>query len=174
MSPVLEQVSNYMSIVWRSLVPAIFLAPFTLSLLFAVYQLYFHPLAKYPGPLLGRISPFYDLYHSYAGDKHLVLYHLHQKYGTVVRYTPNTVSINDPAALKAIYSHNANVLKGYVMPRSYNDYFSSVFETRLTSVVSSTNASELRRMLSARCSRPRKHIMRESAASPARLSPRQL
>ena len=126
MSPALEQVSNYMSIVWRSLVPAIFLAPLTLSLLFAVYQLYFHPLAKYPGPLLGRISPFYDLYHSYAGDKHLVLYHLHQKYGTVVRYAPNTVSINDPAALKAIYSHNANVLKGYVTRRDQCNIYGQV------------------------------------------------
>lgn len=80
-------------------------------LAFVVYQLYFHPLAKHPGPLLGRITRLYDLYHAYKGDKHILLYHLHRKYGTVVRYTPNTVSINDPAALKAIYSHGANVQK---------------------------------------------------------------
>ncbi len=79
---------------------------------FIYYQLYLHPLARYPGPLLGRVTRLYDLYHAYVGDKHILLYRLHQKYGTFVRFTPNTLSINDPAALKAIYSHGANVQKG--------------------------------------------------------------
>lgn len=78
---------------------------------FLIYQLYLHPLAKYPGPFLGRITPLYDLYHAYIGDKHLLLYHLHRKYGRVVRFTPNTISINDPTALKVIYGHNANAQK---------------------------------------------------------------
>lgn len=79
---------------------------------YITYQLYFHPLAKYPGPLLARTTPFYDLYHAYIGDKHVLLYHLHQRYGTIVRFSPNTLSINDPAALKAIYTHSSNVQKG--------------------------------------------------------------
>ncbi len=79
---------------------------------YVIYQLCFHPLAKYPGPLLGRITPLYDLYHAYKGDKHLLLYQLHQRYGTTIRFSPNTLSINDPAALKAIYSHSSNVAKG--------------------------------------------------------------
>lgn len=76
-----------------------------------IYQLHLHPLGKYPGPFLGRVSPLYDLFHAYVGDKHLLLYHLHQKYGPVVRFTPNTISINDPTAIKAIYGHNANAQK---------------------------------------------------------------
>lgn len=94
--------------------PALFsLCAFPIASLFAfvIYQLYFHPLARYPGPLLGRITRLYDLYHAYKGDKHVHLFQLHQKYGTVVRYCPNTVSINDPSALRAIYSHGANVQK---------------------------------------------------------------
>jgi cytochrome P450 len=83
-----------------------------LALGFVVYQLYFHPLAKYPGPLLGRITQLYEVYHAYIGDKHVLLYQLHQKYGTIVRFSPNTISINDPEALKAIYSRGANVRKG--------------------------------------------------------------
>ena len=79
---------------------------------FIFHQLYLHPLAKYPGPLLGRITRLYDLYHAYVGDKHILLYQLHQKYGTIVRFTPNSLSINDPAALRAIYAHGANVQKG--------------------------------------------------------------
>ncbi|KAF7194271.1 Cytochrome P450 monooxygenase [Pseudocercospora fuligena] len=78
---------------------------------YVIYQLHFHPLAKYPGPLLGKLTQWYDVYHAYVGDKHILFYHLHQKYGTVVRFSPNSLSINDPAALKVIYAHGANVQK---------------------------------------------------------------
>lgn len=83
----------------------------TLLISYVVYALFFHPLAKYPGPLLGRVTQWYDVYHAYNGDKHVLLYRLHEQYGPVVRYSPNIVSINDPAALKAIYAHGANVRK---------------------------------------------------------------
>ena len=86
-------------------------APLVCLLGFVFYQLYLHPLAKYPGPLVGRVTPLYDLYHAYKGDKHVLLYQLHQKYGRFVRFTPNTLSINDPAALKSIYGHTANCRK---------------------------------------------------------------
>lgn len=78
---------------------------------YVVYQLYFHPLAQYPGPFFGKLTQLYDVYHAYIGDKHILFYELHQKYGTVVRFSPNSLSINDPAALKVIYAHGANVQK---------------------------------------------------------------
>ncbi|SMY28276.1 unnamed protein product [Zymoseptoria tritici ST99CH_1A5] len=78
---------------------------------YTIYQLHFHPLASHPGPLLGRLTQLYDLYHAYIGDKHILYHHLHQKYGPIVRFSPNSLSINDPAALKTIYAHGANVQK---------------------------------------------------------------
>lgn len=78
---------------------------------YVVYDLCIHPLAKYPGPLLGRLTQWYDVYHAYKGDKHVLFYRLHQQYGPIVRFSPNTLSINDPAALKEIYAHGANVQK---------------------------------------------------------------
>lgn len=78
---------------------------------YVVYQLFFHPLAKYPGPLLAKLTQWYDVYHAFIGDKHVLLYSLHQQYGPIVRYAPNALSINDPRALKAIHSHGANVQK---------------------------------------------------------------
>lgn len=85
-----------------------------------VYRLYFHPLAKYPGPLLARLTNWYAVYHAYQGDKHLDNYFAHLKYGkpnmqhitvltgrvndkrigTFVRIAPNMITINDPAAIK--------------------------------------------------------------------------
>lgn len=77
----------------------------------SLYRLYFHPLSKHPGPLLARLTPLPDLYHAYRGDKHIHFFQLHIKYGPVVRFAPNSLSINDPAALRAIYGHGANVQK---------------------------------------------------------------
>lgn len=77
----------------------------------ALYRLYFHPLSYYPGPLLARLTPFPDLYHAYRGDKHIHFLHLHATYGPLVCFSPNSLAINDPAALKAIYGHGANVQK---------------------------------------------------------------
>jgi hypothetical protein len=37
----------------------------------AVYRLWFHPLAKYPGPFLARITDAHQLYHAWKGDRHL-------------------------------------------------------------------------------------------------------
>jgi cytochrome P450 len=77
----------------------------------AVYRLFFHPLSKYPGPWIAKITPWYDVYYAYKGDKHLLFHQLHEQYGDFVRYGPNTLSINHPAALKAIYGHRSNVRK---------------------------------------------------------------
>jgi hypothetical protein len=43
--------------------------------------------------------------------KHIHFLHLHARYGPVVRFAPNSLAINDPAALRAIYGHGANVQK---------------------------------------------------------------
>jgi hypothetical protein len=77
----------------------------------SLHRLYFHPLSAHPGPLLARLTPLPDLYHAYRGDKHIHFLRLHAKYGSVVRFAPNSLSVNDPAALRAIYGHGANVQK---------------------------------------------------------------
>lgn len=46
-----------------------------------IYRLYFHPLAKYPGPLFHKISILPSLYYAWTGTRHLVYDELHKKYG---------------------------------------------------------------------------------------------
>ncbi|KAK2051615.1 putative cytochrome P450, partial [Colletotrichum caudatum] len=50
------------------------------ALLF-VKQLVWHPLAAYPGPLLGRCTNLYAAYHAWKGTLHVDMYRCHQKYG---------------------------------------------------------------------------------------------
>ncbi|KAF2011829.1 benzoate 4-monooxygenase cytochrome P450 [Aaosphaeria arxii CBS 175.79] len=77
------------------------------------HRLYFHPLARYPGPLFGRITDWYSVYHSLRGDRHLNFLRLHRTYGPVVRYGPNRLSFSTPTAFQAVYSSQANTKKSY-------------------------------------------------------------
>ncbi|PHH75925.1 hypothetical protein CDD82_4216 [Ophiocordyceps australis] len=82
---------------------------YVLGLVF--YRLVLHPLAKYPGPLLAKITDGYQLYHAYKGDRHLEFWRMHQRYGPVVRFGPNSISFNSNTALKDIYGFRSNVAK---------------------------------------------------------------
>ncbi len=82
-----------------------------------VYRLTLHPLAKYPGPTLAKLTNFYAAYHAFRGDLHLDMWKSHQKYGkettpksarrplkdessgTFVRYGPNRILVNSERGL---------------------------------------------------------------------------
>jgi cytochrome P450 len=76
-----------------------------------IYRLTLHPLARYPGPLLAKITDWYNVYHAWKGDRHLELFRIHKLYGDVVRFGPNSISINTHTALRDIYGFKANVKK---------------------------------------------------------------
>ncbi|KAJ0165189.1 Versicolorin B desaturase, partial [Colletotrichum tanaceti] len=71
-----------------------------------VYNLYFHPLAEYPGPWLGRASLLWRFIHTTTGHIHLDLEKLHRKYGPVVRVSPNELSFGSTESWKAVYGHS--------------------------------------------------------------------
>ncbi|OQU97967.1 hypothetical protein CLAIMM_03817 [Cladophialophora immunda] len=111
---------------------------YTLSLV--IYRLYFHPLAKYPGPFWAKVTNWYSVYHAAVGDRHLQIYWAHQKYvnkafayriGKFVRVAPNLVTINDPAAIKDIYGVNQNVRKSVFYEASIaHNGFQNMFSAR--------------------------------------------
>jgi hypothetical protein len=47
-----------------------------------LYRLTLHPLAKYPGPFLAKITDIHLAYHAWKGDRHLQFYRCHEKYGS--------------------------------------------------------------------------------------------
>jgi hypothetical protein len=49
--------------------------------LISIYRITFHPLVKYPGPFLAKISGWPLVFDCYNGNRHLVEYKNHQKYG---------------------------------------------------------------------------------------------
>lgn len=46
-----------------------------------IYNRYFHPLAKFPGPFLASISDLNNALQYFSGQEHLVDWEMHKKYG---------------------------------------------------------------------------------------------
>ncbi|OQV10101.1 hypothetical protein CLAIMM_14146 isoform 1, partial [Cladophialophora immunda] len=78
----------------------------------AIYRLYFHPLAKYPGPLLWKLTQWPEARSAWAGRRHIDLQLLHEQYGDIVRFGPDKLSFRTAQALNDIYTdRRANMIK---------------------------------------------------------------
>jgi hypothetical protein len=61
----------------------------------ATYNLFFHPLRKFPGPLLWRASSYPRRISLLSGGYHLKALEFHLKYGDAVRVSPSAISYTD-------------------------------------------------------------------------------
>ncbi|EME40285.1 hypothetical protein DOTSEDRAFT_74927 [Dothistroma septosporum NZE10] len=96
------------STLWASTSPSTIFLTLTTALIcwivsITIYRLYFHPLAKYPGPFLNKISSIPAAYQVYAGTQPRVFQSLHNKYGHVFRSGPNELSFCGADAWEDIY-----------------------------------------------------------------------
>ncbi|KAL4877750.1 cytochrome P450 [Aspergillus karnatakaensis] len=80
----------------------------THRLAIALYNLYFHPLARFPGPKLNAISnlPYY-YYLTIKGEAATHVATWHSLYGDVVRIRPNELSFTNPSAWTDIMGHRS-------------------------------------------------------------------
>ncbi|KAF5357171.1 hypothetical protein D9756_006863 [Leucocoprinus leucothites] len=97
------------------------------STLLALYRLYFHPLAKYPGPALAALSDYYVAYYDLWMGGGLVkqLEKLHKTYGPVVRIGPNQLHFNNPQAFNDIYGFGVKTTKYPAFYDCFNERESS-------------------------------------------------
>ncbi|KIJ45855.1 hypothetical protein M422DRAFT_226922 [Sphaerobolus stellatus SS14] len=82
---------------------------FTVALLASIvaYRLSpFHPLSKYPGPYICKISKIWTAWIAVEGKLHLYHQDLHRRYGPIVRVGPNELSIVDADLVPAILGVN--------------------------------------------------------------------
>ncbi|KAL9083283.1 MAG: hypothetical protein Q9165_008589 [Trypethelium subeluteriae] len=70
-----------------------------------LYNLFFHPLSKFPGPITSAASTFPAIIHTVKGDLLYWVTDLHAKYGDVVRVSPNELSFAGADSYRDIYGH---------------------------------------------------------------------
>ncbi|OJD29044.1 cytochrome p450 [Diplodia corticola] len=70
-----------------------------------IYSLFFHPLAKFPGPCLAATTSLVYWHHWTRGHLLQYLESAHSQYGEVVRIAPDRLSFTNPQAWKDIYGH---------------------------------------------------------------------
>ena len=80
-----------------------------------VYNIFFHPLAKYPGPLIWRAFRLPFIISNVRGELPHTIKAFHEKYGEVVRVAPDELSFTNPAAWRDIYPKN------FLRPHEYKD-----------------------------------------------------
>lgn len=73
------------------------------SVWYLIYNLYFHPLARFPGPFWGRATPIPFVWHLLRGRMPFWVKDMHDQYGGIVRLSPFELSFNNDPAWKDIY-----------------------------------------------------------------------
>jgi cytochrome P450 len=76
-----------------------------------MYNLFFHPLAKEPGPLLCRISGIPTFYYACRGDRHIWQWRMFKTYGDQFRAAPNLLLFRSSEAYNCVFSPSTNVKK---------------------------------------------------------------
>lgn len=69
------------------------------------YSVFFHPLSSFPGPTWGRFTRIPFWISSIMRNQAEWMLKLHEKYGPVVRISPNELSYTDAQAWKDIYGY---------------------------------------------------------------------
>ncbi|KAI8931386.1 hypothetical protein NX059_011719 [Plenodomus lindquistii] len=104
----------------------------------AIYQLYFSPLSKFPGPKLAAITLWYEFYYDVIkwGRYWVEVNKMHEKYGPIVRISPSELHVADPSFLDTLYTRSA--------PRDRYSFLTGQFGNELTTF--STNSHQLHRI----------------------------
>ncbi|UPL02268.1 hypothetical protein LCI18_013202 [Fusarium solani-melongenae] len=113
--------------------------------LIIIYRLFFHPLAKYPGPFLAKITDWYLAYFVFQGRATKTRYEWQKKYGEIVRVSPNELQFGDLASVKEIYGQSS------LMPAKDPTFYHPFSVTGHPNILSSCDRAEhsrIRRLLS--------------------------
>lgn len=88
-----------------------------------IYNLYFHPLARFPGPILWRATRLAYVIRMNQGKLAFDLLDIYAKYGPIVRIAPNELAFSEPEAWKEIYGHRVGAAHGAEEMDKYHTFY---------------------------------------------------
>ena len=99
---------------------------------YLLYNRYGRGLNRFQGPFLASISSSWRLWDVWRRGNQIPYLYLHQKYGPIVRISPNRISFQDPAAIKDIYGPRGGLVQKSEMHKvaqqsSMGDSFQTLF-----------------------------------------------
>lgn len=94
----------YTSDEWPSLITCGYHLHF-LQICVAIYNVFFHPLCKFPGSKWWAMSRVPYVLMVWSGDEHKQVLRMHQRYGEVVRLAPDELSFLTPQAWDDVMGH---------------------------------------------------------------------
>ncbi|KAI1811100.1 cytochrome P450 [Poronia punctata] len=74
----------------------------------AVYRLFLHPLARFPGSKLAAVTRYVEAYYDLVcnGQYTFKIAEMHKKYGPIIRISPHELHISDPSFFETLYSRD--------------------------------------------------------------------
>ena len=109
-----------------------------------LYNLYFHPLAKYPGPKLYGATPIPVSLAQLRGKLHVITKKAHDQYGPVVRLSPNELSFISAPAWQDIYARRQGKP---ALPRDRTFFNDMLVEPQTMTMANDTDHTRIRRSL---------------------------
>ncbi|KAK5994291.1 Cytochrome P450 monooxygenase [Cladobotryum mycophilum] len=106
---------------------ALFSAWLLKGIITGIFNVFYHPLAAFPGPRGAALTAWYKTYQEvWLGRSWIdVLGELHKKYGNVIRVGPNELHFSDPAAYHEIYNNSNRWDKEAALYQSFGEDRSS-------------------------------------------------
>ncbi|KAH6625627.1 cytochrome P450 [Boeremia exigua] len=116
----LDAISQYDS---RDLIIAALVVFVSYAIGNAVYQLYFSPLSKFPGPKIAAVTLWYEIYYDVFkwGRYWVEVQKMHEEYGPIVRISPSELHVADLAFIDTLYTRSAPRDKHSFMTRQFGN-----------------------------------------------------
>ena len=109
-----------------------------------LYNLYLHPLAKYPGPKLYAATPILISLAQLRGQLHAVTKAVHDQHGPVVRLSPNELSFISAPAWQDIYARRQGKP---ALARDRTFFNDMLVDSKTMTMANDTNHARIRRSL---------------------------
>ncbi|KAI1458819.1 hypothetical protein F4805DRAFT_474078 [Annulohypoxylon moriforme] len=71
-----------------------------------LYRLFLHPLAGFPGSKIAAATVLYEFYYDAikTGQYTFKIQEMHEKYGPIIRISPEELHCNDPSFIDVLYA----------------------------------------------------------------------